>query len=147
MVDRLKFVVSSQINLFCQSWNEIQTCYSENEVISMLEFLIDSICVEFGGHIVQQIIAITMETNSAPLLADLALYFCEAFQRQNKLQKLKPSHFQVYWWCLLIIQTLVTYLGSINIHQRTWDKGHNRNSFLCLISWHLLWIRHQLSTS
>jgi hypothetical protein len=37
-------------------------CYTENEVIGMLEFLIDSTFVDFGGHIFQQIIAIPMGT-------------------------------------------------------------------------------------
>jgi hypothetical protein len=34
--------------------NKIQkgkTCYSEEQVISMLEFLIDNICVSFGGYV------------------------------------------------------------------------------------------------
>ena len=33
---------------------------AENDVISMLELLIDNIFVEFGGHIFQQIIGISM---------------------------------------------------------------------------------------
>jgi hypothetical protein len=48
--------------------------YSEEQVISMLEFLIDNICVSFGGTLFQQVVGIPMGTNCAPLLADLFLY-------------------------------------------------------------------------
>ena len=34
--------------------------------------------VEFGGHICEQIIGITVGKTCAPLLPDLFLYFCEA---------------------------------------------------------------------
>jgi hypothetical protein len=54
--------------------NKIQkgkTCYSEEQVISMLEFLIDNILVSFGGSLFQQIVGIPMGTNCTPLLADL----------------------------------------------------------------------------
>jgi hypothetical protein len=51
-----------------------KTCYSEEQVISMLEFLIDNIFVSFGGTLFQQAVGIPMGTNCAPLLADLFLY-------------------------------------------------------------------------
>jgi hypothetical protein len=57
--------------------NKIQkgkTCYSEEQVISMLESLIDNIFVSFGGIRFQQVVGIPMGTNCAPLLADLFLY-------------------------------------------------------------------------
>ena len=53
--------------------NKIQkgkTCYSEEQVISMLEFLIDNIFVSFGGTLFQQVVGMPMGTNCAPLLAD-----------------------------------------------------------------------------
>ena len=37
----------------------------------MVEFLIDNIYVEFGGHVYQQTVGIPMGTNCAPLVADL----------------------------------------------------------------------------
>ena len=46
--------------------NKIQkgkTCYSEEQVISMLEFLIDNIFVLFGGTLFQQVVGIPMGTN------------------------------------------------------------------------------------
>ena len=44
----------------------------------MLEYLIDNIFMEFGGRIFQQTISIPMDTNCAPLLADLFVYSYEA---------------------------------------------------------------------
>ena len=60
--------------------------YSDADVIKMLEYLIDSIFVEFGGRIFQQTIGIPMGTNCAPLLADLFLYSYEAELVQSLLQ-------------------------------------------------------------
>jgi hypothetical protein len=54
------------------SWIKIhkgKTCYSEEQVISMLKFLIDNIFVSFGGTLFQQVVGIPMGTNCAPLLA------------------------------------------------------------------------------
>jgi hypothetical protein len=52
--------------------------YSEEQVISMLEFLIDSIFVSFGGILFQQVVGIPMGTNCVPLLADLFVYWYES---------------------------------------------------------------------
>jgi hypothetical protein len=46
--------------------NKIQkgkTCYSEEQVISMLEFFIDNIFVSLGGTLFQQVVGIPMGTN------------------------------------------------------------------------------------
>ena len=74
--------------------NKIQkgkTCYSEEQVISMLEFLIDNIFVSFGGILFQQVVGIPMGTNCAPLLADLFLYSYES-EFLQKLVKDKKIH-------------------------------------------------------
>ena len=74
--------------------NKIQkgkTCYSEEQVISMLEFLIDNICVSFGGTLFQQVVGIPKATNCAPLLADLFLYSYES-EFLQKLVKDKKIH-------------------------------------------------------
>ena len=54
----------------------------------MLEYLIDSIFVEFGGRgwIFQQTMGIPTSTNCAPLLADLFLYSYEGEFVQNLLK-------------------------------------------------------------
>ena len=76
------------------SSNKIQkgkTCYSEEQVISMLEFLIDNIFVSLGGTLFQQVVGIQMGTNCAPLLADLFLYSYES-EFLQKLVKDKKIH-------------------------------------------------------
>ena len=75
--------------------NKIQkdkTCYSEEQVNSMLEFLIDNIFVSFGGILFQQVVGIPMGTNCAPLLADLFLYSYESEFVSSNLVKEKKIH-------------------------------------------------------
>ena len=74
--------------------NKIQkgnTCYSEEQVISMLEFLIDNIFVSLGGTPFQQVVGIPMGTNCAPPLSDLFLYSYE-LEFLQKLVKDKTIH-------------------------------------------------------
>jgi hypothetical protein len=74
--------------------NKIQkgkTSYSEEQVISLLEFLIDNVFVSFGGTLFQQVVGTPMCTNFAPLLADLFLYSYES-EFLQKLVKDKKIH-------------------------------------------------------
>jgi len=57
----------------------------------MLEFLIDSIFVMFGGRVYQQTVGIPMGTNYAPLLVDLFLYSHRAYFMQGLLRKNEKS--------------------------------------------------------
>jgi hypothetical protein len=57
----------------------------------MLEFLIDNIFVSFGRVLFQQVVDIPMDTNCAPLLADLFVYSYESEFLQN-LVKDKKIH-------------------------------------------------------
>ena len=87
-----KFVVLGYNSTYFS--NKIQkgkTCYSEEQVISMLEFLIDNIFVSFGGILFQQVVGIPMGTICAPLLADLFLYSYES-EFLQKLVKDKKIH-------------------------------------------------------
>ena len=59
---------------FVKEYSHSKFKYTENDIISMVNFLIDNIYVEFGGVMFQQTIGIPMGTNCAPLLADLFLY-------------------------------------------------------------------------
>jgi hypothetical protein len=48
--------------------NKIQkgkTCYSEEQVISMLEFLIDNIFVSFGGTLFHEVVSVVSLTSSS----------------------------------------------------------------------------------
>ena len=58
----------------------------------MVEFLIDNICVELGGHVHQQTVGIPMGTNCAPLVADLFLYSYEADFVQHLLKSKFKKH-------------------------------------------------------
>jgi hypothetical protein len=51
-----------------------KTCYSEEQVINMLEFLIDNIFVSFGGTLFQQVVGIPMGTNFNVQRAIFQLY-------------------------------------------------------------------------
>jgi hypothetical protein len=66
-----------------------KTCYYEEQVISMLEFLIDNIFVSFGGILFQQVVGIPMGMNCAPLLADLFLYSYESELVVYRVEKSK----------------------------------------------------------
>ena len=50
----------------------------QTDIIRMVEFLIDNIYVEFGGHVYQQTVGIPMGTNCAPLEPNVFLYSYEA---------------------------------------------------------------------
>ena len=54
--------------------------------IELFEFLIDNINVKFGTSVYQQFIGIPMDTNCAPLLADLYLFYYE-YDYVQKLMK------------------------------------------------------------
>ena len=59
-----KFVVLGYNSTYFS--NKVQkgkTCYSEEQVISMLEFRIDNIFVSFGGTLFLQVVGILMGTN------------------------------------------------------------------------------------
>ena len=51
--------------------------YTEDDIINMLGFRLDNIFVFFEGKVFQQIVDIPMDTNCAPLLADIFLYSYE----------------------------------------------------------------------
>ena len=77
--------------------NKIQkgkACYSEEQVISMLEFLIDNIFVSFGGTLFQQVIGIPMGTNCAPLRADLWEWeFLQNLVKDKKIHEARAFNF------------------------------------------------------
>ena len=81
--------------------NKIQKgkpCYSEEQVMSMLEFLIDNIFVSFGGTLFQQVVGIPMGTNCALLLADSFLYsyqseFLQKFVEDQRIHEARAFNF------------------------------------------------------
>ena len=63
--------------------------YTADNICKMTEFLIDNIFVQFGGRLFQQVVGILMETNCAPLLADLFLY---SYENEFLDNMIKSSH-------------------------------------------------------
>ena len=51
--------------------------YTADNICKIIDFLIDSIFVQFGGRLFRQVIGIPIGTNCAPLLADLFLFSYE----------------------------------------------------------------------
>jgi hypothetical protein len=75
---RYKFIILGRdVIYFVKHETKGKRGYTENELISMMEFLNNNID-EFGRHIFQQIIGIPMGINCVPLLTDLSLYSHEA---------------------------------------------------------------------
>ena len=63
---------------FAEEYSDLKSKYTEDDIINLLEFLVDNIVVLFGGKVFQQIVSIQMDTNCAPLLADIVVYLYEA---------------------------------------------------------------------
>ena len=78
---------------------------AENEVISMLEFLIDDMFDEFRGHIFQQIIGFPIGKKYIPLLPDLFIYI---YEDEFIKELIKDNTIRQIMLCPLIIQTLLT---------------------------------------
>jgi hypothetical protein len=80
-------VLGRDRSYFVKHYSDSTKKFSETDIFSMLEFLIDNIFVMFGGRVFQQTVDIHMGTNCAPLLADLFLYLYEADFIQGLLKK------------------------------------------------------------
>ena len=56
---------------FVKEHSDSKSKYTENDIIKMLEFLVDSIFVDFAGKVFKQVVRISIGTNCATLLADI----------------------------------------------------------------------------
>ena len=82
---RYKFIVlGHELTYFVKHKMKGRKCYTENEVIIMLKFLIYNIFGEFVGNIFQQIIGIPVGTDCTPLLS----YNAEFIQKLIKDKKI-----------------------------------------------------------
>ena len=59
---------------FVKEHSDPKNKYSEDDIIKMLDFLVDTIFVGFAGKVFQLIVGILMGTNCAPLLADIHVF-------------------------------------------------------------------------
>jgi hypothetical protein len=66
-----KFVVLGyNSTYFSNKIHKGKTCYSEEQVISMLEFLIDNIFVSFGGTLFQQVVGVVYTVEKSNVLME-----------------------------------------------------------------------------
>ena len=76
---RYKFLVWGREGpFFVKKHSDSKNKYTEDDIIYMLEFVVDNIFVVFWAKVFQQIVAIPIGTNCAPILADIFLYSYEA---------------------------------------------------------------------
>ena len=80
-----------------------------DNICKMIEFLIDNIFVQFGGHLFRQVIGIPMGTNCAPLLADLFLYSYENEFLENMIKSGHRRLARSFNLCYRYIDNLIVF--------------------------------------
>ena len=78
----------------------------------MLEFLIDNIFVSFGRVLFQQVVDIPMDTNCAPLLADLFVYSYESEFLQNLVKDKKIHEARAFNFTYRYIDAIIVTTGT-----------------------------------
>ena len=68
---------SDKAGFFSNKKYDSYTCWTCTELCEAFTFLMENIYVQFYGMVYQQIVVIPMDTNCAPLIADLFLYCYE----------------------------------------------------------------------
>ena len=86
-----KIVISFKGAYFSDDVKDGQSAFEYDQLVELLNFLIDNIYINFGDSIFRQTIGIPMGTNSAPLLANLYLFYYE-YKFLEKLPKDKKFH-------------------------------------------------------
>ena len=90
---RYKYLASGHDETyFVKEHSDSKNKLSEDDIIKMLEFLVDSIFLVFAGKVFQQTVGIPMGTNCAPLLANIFLYSYEEEFIQSLLSTRKKQH-------------------------------------------------------
>jgi hypothetical protein len=79
-------VIGKQDSYFVKHHSDGPYKYFKADIRGMLCFLADNIYVVFADQVFQQSVGIPMETNCAPLFADLLLYSYEAEFAQKLLR-------------------------------------------------------------
>ena len=97
---------------FVKYYSDVHTKYFEVDVIKMLDFHIDNICVLFSGQLFQQTVGIPMGRNCAPILADLFLYGYEAEFIQGLLEAGKKHLAQKLYFTYRYIDGVLSYDNS-----------------------------------
>ena len=100
-----------------------ESTYTADNICKMIEFVIDNIFVQFGGRFFRQVIGIPMETNCAPLLADIFLYSYENVFLGNMIKSGHKRLARSFNLCHRDIDDFVVFnnkkfLDYLNIHDR-----------------------------
>ena len=109
--------------------------YTADNICKMIEFLIDNIFVQFGGHLFCQMTGIPVGTNCAPLLADLFLYSYENEFLDNMIRSGHRRLARSFNLCYRYIDDLIVfnnkkfldYLKDIYPSQLTVEKANKSN--------------------
>ena len=138
-------VVGYNSTYFVKDHSNANHKYTENDIVRMIDFLIDNIFVECGGEIFQQVIAIPMGTNCAPLLAGLFLYSYEAEfiqtliksgKRQSESESLKFTFRYIDDVLLLNNSKFSDYINDIypeELEKKETKDNSTSSSFLDLL--------------
>ena len=126
--DQLALSVTSELDLlqrfpsfFAKEHSDSKSKYFEDDIIKMLEFLEDTICVVYAGKVFQKIVGIPIGTNCAPLLADI----------WNRIYTLNPKetvgisvrfHPDDNRWCLVHKQPIVWELHGPYVSCWPWNN-------------------------
>ena len=106
--------------------------YSAYDICKIIEFLINNIFVQFGGHHFCQVIGIQIEINCASLLADLFLYSYENEFLDNMIKNGHKRLARSFNLCYKYIDDLIVfnnkkfldYLKEIYPSQLTVEKAN-----------------------
>jgi len=106
----LNFICSSPYkSFFSHTKYKNYSCWTKDDMIRALHFLLDNIFVRFGNTVYRQVIGIPMGTNCAPLIADLFLYCYE----QSFMKKLQKGKIQNHDQLIEIFNNNSRYLDDI----------------------------------
>ena len=89
--------------------------YTANYICKITECLVDNIYVRFGGQVFKQMVGIPMETNCAPLLADLFLYSCETEFLDKLIKEGKRKLAKMFSLSYCYIDDLTSFNNNIFI--------------------------------
>ena len=110
---RYKYLVIGRDNAyFVRNHSESNNKYTEDDIITMLDFLIDNIFVQFGGRVFQKTIDTPIGSNCAPLLADLFLYSYEADFLEGLLKKKERKLAQTFNFSFRYIDDVLSLNNS-----------------------------------
>ena len=117
---------------FVKEHSDSKSKYFEDNIIKMLEFLVDTICVVYAGKGFQKIVGIPMGTNYAPLLADIwnRIYTLNPKETVDISVRFHPDDDR---WCLVHKQSIVWELHGPYVSCWPWDKRHDREQHFCFL--------------